>query len=189
MATLNVGKIAMKIAGREAGKYCVVLTNPKDNFVTVTGPKVLTGVKRRRCNIDHLEPTQYQVKLEAEASDKKVIDALKKEGLLKKLGLKEPSPEVVKGPEMKGKKGKKPQKSKKEASRKEEKKEGRTITISLPKLGRKKEEPKPEKKPVKKKTEKKEAKTKKKTTSTTNGARFQNNPLKLRRRHDNEPLS
>ena len=163
MATLTIGRIAMKIAGREAGKYCVILTKPKDNFVQVTGPKVLTGVKRRRCNVDHLEPTEYIVKIEAEASDKAVISTLDKEGLMKKLGLKKPSPEVVKGPGMKGKKEKKVKEAKKEAPKKEEKKKGRTITISLPKLGRKKKEPKKEKKPAKKPA-KKETKPKKKST-------------------------
>jgi len=164
VATLTIGRIAMKIAGREAGKYCVVLTNPKDNFVQVTGPKVLTGIKRRRCNVEHLEPTEYQVKIEVEASEKKIIDVLDKEGILKKLGLKKPSPEVVKGPTGKDKKeekDKKPEKTKKEAP-KEEKKEGKTVTISLPRLGKKKETPKTEEKPSKK-VEKKVTKPKEKS--------------------------
>ncbi len=169
MATLTVGRVAMKIAGREAGKYCVVLTNPKDNFVQITGPKFLTGVKRRRCNVDHLEPSEHMVKIDADAADKVVMDTLEKDGLVKKLGLKKPSPEVVKGPEMKGKKEEKPKEEKKvepkkEEAKEEKKPEGRTITISLPRLGRKKEEPKPEKKPAKKKVEKKAEKPKKKST-------------------------
>ncbi len=162
MATLTVGRVAMKIAGREAGKYCVVLTNPKDNFVQVTGPKVLTGVKRRRCNVDHLEPSEHMVKIEAEAADKVVLDTLEKEGLVKKLGLKKPSPEVVKGPEGKGKKVEKKVEPK-ETPKEEKKEEGRTITISLPRLGRKREEPEPEKKPAKKKVVKKTEKPKKVT--------------------------
>jgi len=160
VATLTVGRICMKIAGREAGKYCVVLTSPKDNFVQVTGPKVLTGVKRRRCNVEHIEPTEYQVKIQAEATDKVIIGTLKKEGLLKKLGLKMPSPEVVKGPEMKGKKEKKPEKK---AKKEEKKSEGKTLTISIPRLGRKKEKSKPEKKATKKKVEKKKTSPKKAT--------------------------
>ncbi|MBL7169716.1 MAG: 50S ribosomal protein L14e [Candidatus Aenigmarchaeota archaeon] len=155
MATLTVGRIAMKVAGREAGKYCVVLTSPKDNFVEVTGPKVLTGVKRRRCNVDHLEPTEHIVKIDSGATDAVVVNTLDKEGLTKKLGLKKPSPEVVKGPEMKGKKEKKEQPKE---VKQEEKKEGKTLTISLPRFGRKKEEPKEEEKPVKRKPVKKPAK-------------------------------
>ena len=161
MATLTVGRICMKTAGREAGKYCVILKKMDENFFLITGPKVLTGVKRRKCNIDHLEPTEYLIKIEAEASDKKVIDVLDKEGLLKKLGLKKPSPEIVKGPEMKGKKVKK-EKSK-EIKKEKKKPEGKTITISLPRLGRKKEKPKEKKKVTKKvkSTKKKASKPKK----------------------------
>ncbi|MBD3155085.1 MAG: 50S ribosomal protein L14e [Candidatus Aenigmarchaeota archaeon] len=136
MATLTVGRIAMKIAGREAGKYCTVLTAPKDNFVQVTGPKVLTGVKRRRCNIEHLEPTKYKIDIKKEDSDNVVMKALEKEGLVKKLGLKKPSPEIVKEAE----KSKKSKKTKK----KDEKEE-------------------PKKKKVKKEAKKKSSKTKKKT--------------------------
>jgi len=143
VATLTIGRIAMKIAGREAGRYCVVLSNPKDNFVQVTGPKVLTGIKRRRCNVEHLEPTEHQIKLSEGATDKIVIDTLDKEGILKKLGLKKPSPEIVKGPT--GKKDKKPEKTKKETPKEE-----------------KKESPKTEKKPAKK-VEKKVTKPEKKS--------------------------
>ncbi|MEM5790964.1 MAG: 50S ribosomal protein L14e, partial [Candidatus Aenigmatarchaeota archaeon] len=41
---LEVGRVCLKIAGREAGKYCVVLKKIDDNFVLITGPKSLTGV-------------------------------------------------------------------------------------------------------------------------------------------------
>jgi len=116
VATLTIGRVCMKIAGREAGKYCVVLAKPKDNFVEITGPKVLTAVKRRRCNIEHLEPTEHQVKIKENESDKTVIDVLDKEGLLKKLGLKKPSPEVIKGP--KDKKEDKPKVEKKPVEKK-----------------------------------------------------------------------
>jgi len=161
VATLTVGRVAMKIAGREAGKYCVVIKAAKDNFVEVTGPKVLTGIKRRRCNIEHLEPTEHQVKIVTEASDRAVIDALEKDGILKKLGLKKPSPEVVKGPEGKNKQEDKEQ-PKKEAPKKEKKEEGKSIKISIPTFGRgKKEQPKKEA-PKKDKAEKKTEKPKKK---------------------------
>lgn len=141
MATLAVGRVCMKIAGREAGKYCVVLKKENENFYLVTGPKVLTGVKRRRCNQDHLEPTSNSLKIKAEASDKEVIAAFDKEGLLKKLGLKKPSPEVVK--ESAKKKKEKPKKEKKkEKPKKEEKKD---------KKDKKKEKPKETKKKASKK--------------------------------------
>lgn len=154
MAALTVGRICMKIAGREAGRFCCVLKKIDDNFFLITGPKVLSGVKRRRCNVEHLEPTEYSVKIEAEASDKAVIEAYEKAGLLTKLGLKKPSPEIVKEVE---KKEEKPKEKEKKPEKKEEKpKEGKKITIKLPTLKRaKKPEIKRKEKEEKKKPGKK----------------------------------
>ena len=154
-ATLDVGRVCVKTAGREAGRYCVVLKKMDDNFVLITGPSLLTKVKRRRCNIDHLEPTPYLLKIKPEADDKEVIEAYQKEGLLTKLKLKKPSPEKLKGE-------KKPEEKKEKPEKKEEKKEGVTLKIKLPSIGKKetakKEEKKPKKKEEKKETKKKEAK-------------------------------
>lgn len=140
MATLAVGRVCMKIAGREAGRYCVVVKKIDDNFYMVTGPKVLTGVKRRRCNVEHLEPTPYSVKIEQEASDNAAMDAMEKEGLLKKLGLVKPSPQVVKEAEKPKIEEKKPA----EKPKKEEKAEKPQVKEKKPV-----EKPKKEKKPKK----------------------------------------
>jgi large subunit ribosomal protein L14e len=96
VATLEVGRLCIKTAGREAGRYCVVLKSIDSNFVLVTGPRVLTGVKRRKCNIEHLEPTQYSLKIKEDASEKEVLEAYEKAGLIAKLNLKKPSPEELK---------------------------------------------------------------------------------------------
>lgn len=122
MATLDVGRVCMKIAGREAGKYCVVIKKIDDNFVFITGPKVLTGVKRRRCNVEHLEPTQYSVKIKDDAGEKEIINAYEKSGLLAKLGLAKPSPEVVKEAEKRVEKAKPKEKPKKVEKKVEKKK-------------------------------------------------------------------
>lgn len=87
---LEVGTIAIKTAGREASRYCVVVKKIDDNFVLVTGPKALTGVKRRRCNVLHLEATPYKLEIKEDASDKEVLDAWKQSKLYKKLGLRLP---------------------------------------------------------------------------------------------------
>ncbi len=119
VVTLEVGRLCVKTAGREAGRYCVVLKNIDSNFVLVTGPQVLTGVKRRKCNIEHLEPTQYSLKIKEEASDKEVIEAYDKAGLISKLNLKKPSPEELKGEKKEVKEEKKePQKSKPKETKK-----------------------------------------------------------------------
>lgn len=77
----DVGRICVKIAGREAGRKCVIVDIIDDNFVVVAGPKSLTGVKRRRVNVKHLEPTPYKIDISKGASDEDIISALQKAGL------------------------------------------------------------------------------------------------------------
>ncbi|WP_088335970.1 MULTISPECIES: 50S ribosomal protein L14e [unclassified Methanopyrus] len=81
-APIEVGRICVKTAGREAGRYCVVVDIVDENFVIITGPKDVTGVKRRRCNIKHLEPTPEKVDIDRGASDEEVKEALDEAGLL-----------------------------------------------------------------------------------------------------------
>ena len=71
----------MKIAGREAGRKCVIVDIIDDKFVLVTGPKSLTGVKRRRVNIKHIEPLEKKIEIEKGASDEQVLEAIKNAGL------------------------------------------------------------------------------------------------------------
>jgi len=80
-AAIEVGRICVKLRGREAGRKCVIVDIIDDDFVLVTGPKSLTGVKRRRANIMHLEPTDKVVSISKGASDEEVLQALKEAGL------------------------------------------------------------------------------------------------------------
>ncbi len=82
MPAIEIGRICVKVAGREAGGKCVIVDIIDENFVLVTGPKQLTGVKRRRSNIKHLEPTDKAVKIRRGASDEEVIKALEEAGLI-----------------------------------------------------------------------------------------------------------
>lgn len=91
MASLETGRVCMKVSGRESGSYCVVLKNVDKSFALVTGPKILTGVKRRKANMSHLEPTQYKIDISEDSSDEQVVAAMEKGGLVKKFGLKRPS--------------------------------------------------------------------------------------------------
>ena len=45
------------------------------NFVLVTGPPKLTGVRRRRTNVKHLEPTAESVEVKKGATDEEVMKA------------------------------------------------------------------------------------------------------------------
>lgn len=82
MSAIEVGRICVKLVGREAGRKCVIIDVADKSFLSVTGPKSVTGVKRRRVNINHVEPTQEKIEIKREASDEEVAEALKIEGKL-----------------------------------------------------------------------------------------------------------
>ena len=81
MPAIEVGRVCVKLRGREAGKKCIVVDIIDDKFVLVTGPKELTGVKRRRVNINHIEPTDMRIDIEKGASDDEVLKAIEAAGL------------------------------------------------------------------------------------------------------------
>ena len=118
---LDIGRVCVKTAGREAGKVCVVIKNVDDNFVFVTGPKSLTKVKRRRCNVDHLEPLGFMLKIKDDAPDADVERAMEKEQVLKKVQTVEVSGEA--GKEAKPAEKVKPAEKAKPAEEKKEKQE------------------------------------------------------------------
>ena len=91
MAILDVGRVCMKTAGREAGKFCVVLDKAKDDFILVTGPKNITRIKRRKCNILHLEPTEEKFNISQDADDSAVEKAWKSSDLIEKFKIQVPT--------------------------------------------------------------------------------------------------
>ena len=78
MASIEVGRICVKLTGRETGKKCVIVDVVDKNFALITGPKSVTGIRRRRTNVDHLEPTAEMVELKKGATDDEVEKALTK---------------------------------------------------------------------------------------------------------------
>ncbi len=68
----------MKTTGREAGSKCVIVDVIDKNFVLITGPKQLSGIKRRRSNVSSVEPTADQVDIKKGADDEEIIKALDK---------------------------------------------------------------------------------------------------------------
>ncbi len=85
MPVIEVGRVCRKVAGREAGRYCVVVRIIDDNYVEITGPKELTGVRRRRVNVKHIVPLPEKLDISEGASDDQVIEALKQTDLYSKL--------------------------------------------------------------------------------------------------------
>lgn len=82
MPAIEVGRICVKLAGRETGRKCVIVDIIDKSFVLVTGPKNVTGVKRRRANVNHIEPLQDKIQIKRGASDEEVLEALKASGKL-----------------------------------------------------------------------------------------------------------
>jgi large subunit ribosomal protein L14e len=81
MSLVEVGRVCVKTHGRESGNKCVVVERIDKNFVLVTGPQKLTGVRRRRANVDHITPTSKNVDIKAGAADDAVTKALESANL------------------------------------------------------------------------------------------------------------
>ena len=77
MSSMDVGRVCIKLTGREAGSRCVIVDVIDRNYVVVTGPKELTGVRRRRVNMNHLQPTEDSVDISRNASDEEITVLLK----------------------------------------------------------------------------------------------------------------
>ncbi len=80
MSSVKVGRVCVKTRGRESGKKCVVVDVIDKSFILITGPRELTGVKRRRANINHIRPLDWKIDIKKGVKDKEIIDVLKKTG-------------------------------------------------------------------------------------------------------------
>jgi large subunit ribosomal protein L14e len=78
MPSIEVGRICVKLNGRETGQKCVIVDVIDKNFVLITGPKKVSGVRRRRTNVKHLEPTDDMIEVKKGASDEDVTKAIGK---------------------------------------------------------------------------------------------------------------
>jgi len=85
LPAIEVGRICVKIVGREAGRRCVIVDIVDKNFVLVTGPRKVSGVKRRRVNTNHLEPIQTKIDVKRGATDEEVTEALTAAGKLEEM--------------------------------------------------------------------------------------------------------
>jgi large subunit ribosomal protein L14e len=75
MSIFEVGRMCMKLAGRDAGKRCVVVKKIDDTFVMIDG-----ATRRRKVNIKHLEPLAQMIEV-ADGSHEKVVAAFKDLGV------------------------------------------------------------------------------------------------------------
>ena len=85
MPAIEVGRICLKLAGREAGKKCVIIEVVDKGFVLITGPKKVTGVKRRRASINHIAPLKDKIVIKRNSSDDEVTQILETTGKLEEM--------------------------------------------------------------------------------------------------------
>jgi len=72
----DVGRICVKIAGRDAAEKCVIVEVLDDKYVVVDG-----ATRRRKCNKLHLEPLNQTLDIKEKASHDDVVKAFKEAGL------------------------------------------------------------------------------------------------------------
>ena len=73
---IELGRLCIKTAGRDAGKKCVVVDVLDDHIVMIDGQ-----TRRRKCNMAHLEPLRDVLKLKKGSTHAEVVAAFKKLGL------------------------------------------------------------------------------------------------------------
>ncbi len=93
---LNVGRLCIKTAGRDAMQYCVVIEEVDEKNVLVDG-----NTRRKNVNKAHLEPLNKVLDVKKGASTKDVFAAFEKAGIVVKKAIEKkvrtaPKAQVVK---------------------------------------------------------------------------------------------
>jgi len=66
-----IGRLCVKLAGRDAGRECLIVEDLKDNFVLIDG-----NTRRRKCNLKHLKMLPQKAELKKGAVHADVAKAL-----------------------------------------------------------------------------------------------------------------
>ena len=75
MSIFSVGRVCVKIAGRDAGRKCVVLQQLDNHYVLVDG-----NTRRKKVNINHLEPLDQMLEVKESASHAEIVSVFEKSG-------------------------------------------------------------------------------------------------------------
>ncbi|MFX1517552.1 MAG: 50S ribosomal protein L14e [Promethearchaeota archaeon] len=84
MAAIEVGRVIVKTAGREALLKAVIVDLVDNNFALISGAGI-SPVKRRRCNIKHLRPLDFSVPIKRGAKDEDIAKAIDKANIVKEI--------------------------------------------------------------------------------------------------------
>lgn len=117
---IEIGRLCVKIAGRDSNKKCVIIDLLENNFVLIDGE-----TRRKKCNIMHLEPLNQVLDIAKDTSHEEVIKAFEKIGL--KAKVTRPKDKKEKPIQIRGKKklAKQETKTAKKDKKKEEKKKAK----------------------------------------------------------------
>ncbi len=73
---LEIGRLCIKTAGRDATQYCVVVEIINETYVLIDG-----NTRRKKVNKSHIEPLDKILKIKKSATTKEVLTAFEKEGI------------------------------------------------------------------------------------------------------------
>ena len=114
MANNLIGRLCVKTCGRESNRECVIIDEIDNTFVLIDG-----NVKRRRCNIHHLEMLNDIIKIKQGASTEDVKKAMENAGILLKRPRPKEQPTSEKPKKQRKVKEKKPEKETKKKQKEE----------------------------------------------------------------------
>lgn len=91
---IEVGRLCVKTAGRDAMRHCVVVEIIDEKYVLVDG-----NTRRKKVNKSHLEPLNQVLKVKKGASTKEVLETFEKDGIpVVKSAEKKPAKKVSEKP-------------------------------------------------------------------------------------------
>jgi len=73
---IEIGRLCVKLVGRDAGKECLIVDIVDNTFVLIDG-----NTRRRKCNSNHLEILPQKAKIKKGASHEEVVKALESLGV------------------------------------------------------------------------------------------------------------
>jgi len=73
---MEIGQLVIKTSGRDSGNFALVVERIDNTYVLIDG-----NVRRKKCNVQHLEAIDKILKIKKNASTEEVKEALEKEGI------------------------------------------------------------------------------------------------------------
>lgn len=116
---IEIGRVCLKIAGRDSNLKCVVVDVVDEKTVLIDGQ-----TRRRNCNIKHIEPLNQVIKIKKGATHSEVVKELDKIGVKVEERKKKSKPKTEK-PVKKRKVKPKPEKAEEKPKEKKTKKQAK----------------------------------------------------------------